>query len=171
MKIMIKKERFSLIELDDHYLYDYFIEFNDSITQYQYLDPFDNEQSVKDYFDMSRYEQSLNYCLHYLIVDDKEFIGSLIVHNLQDDYPEIGIWIKSSRQKEGIGKEVINSLFDYLFNFYHKTEFVFSIDIRNTGSLSLLKYFDYQFAYHDQLINETGKILEADVFLVKKKNL
>lgn len=163
---MLKTNRYKLIELDDCYINDYFIEFNESITKYQYLEPFLSIEDVKLYFDSSRYEQSLHYCLHYLIIDDHEFIGSVIVQNLLDDYPEIGIWIKSSKHKQGIGKEVLTCLFEYLNKHYKKEGYLFSIDYRNKASLALIQSFKHEFAYHDSLINESFKKLEADVYVV-----
>ncbi len=167
---MIKTERFILIQLDDDYIEDYYNEFNSSVTKYQYLDPFENIDEVKKYFDSSRFDQSINNSLHYLIIShDKEFIGSIQIIGLNEDYPEIGLWIKTSKQNQGIGQEILNNVFTYLSEYYPKELYLFSIDKRNIASLSLIKKYKHEFAYNDSMINESGKELDCVVYAVNIK--
>ena len=85
MKNTIKLEPFSMVNLED-----YFKEFNTEIAKYQWPDPFesvdDARNLLQDFIDEMNNGEMLFYSIKS---EDGRFIGSVEVHGLSEECPDI----------------------------------------------------------------------------------
>lgn len=78
-----------------------------------------------------------------------------------------------SEQNKGYAYEALNAVLDYVRSEYAKTEFYYEADIRNTGSMKLLRKFDKKYEIIEQeferLTTDSGKNLELQGYVLKAK--
>lgn len=171
---MIKSERISIVPFKMKYLNNYFSGFNAEITKYQWPDPFESIEDARsilqDFLNEMDREETLIFSI--LSMND-EFLGSVEIHGLIGDCPELGIWIIESEQNKGYAFEALNSFLDYVQSKYNKAKFYYEADIRNTGSIKLLHKFAKKYEIIEQglerLTTDSGKDLELQGFILKAK--
>ena len=90
----MQSKRLTITAFDMKYLDDYYHNFDKEITQYQYPDPFDSLESARkclqEFIDAAARGEMLFLAL---LDSNATFIGSLEVHGLMEETPELGIWI------------------------------------------------------------------------------
>ena len=171
---MIKSERISIVPFEMKYLNNYFSGFNAEITKFQWPDPFesivDARYILQEFLNEMGREETL---LFSILSKNDEFLGSVEIHGLIGDCPELGIWIIESEQNKGYAFEALNSILDYVRSKYDKTKFYYEADIRNTGSIKLLHKFDKAYEIIEQglerLTTDSGKYLELQGYIIKAK--
>lgn len=83
-----------VIPFDMKYLADYHRNFNEEITKYQWPDPFETEENARAVLQEFLDEMAKEETLIFAVVDDKErFVGSVEMHGLSEDCPELEVWI------------------------------------------------------------------------------
>lgn len=136
---MIKCERINIVPFEMKYLDIYFSGFNSEITKFQWLDPFesleDARSMLQEFLDEMDREETL---LFSILSKNDDFLGSVEIHGLIGDCPELGIWIIESEQNKGYAYEALNAVLTYVRSKFDKIEFYYEADIRNTGSIKLL---------------------------------
>lgn len=169
---MIKTERLNIVPFEMKYLNEYFNGFNAEITKYQYPNPFesieDARATLREFID----EMDRNETLIFSILSKYgEFIGGVEVHGLNEDCPELGVWILKSEQNKGYAYEALNSVLEYVSNKFSKAAFYYEADIRNTGSTKLLFKFKDKYEIIEQgfekLTTDSGKYLELRRYVLK----
>lgn len=171
---MIKSERFNIVPFEMKYLNHYFNGFNAEITKFQWPDPFesieDARATLQEFLNEMDREETL---LFSILSKDGDFLGSVEVHGLTEDYPELGIWIIKSEQNKGYAYEALNVVLDYVRSKYDKTAFYYEADIRNTGSIKLLRKFDEKYEIIEQGLErsttDSGKELELQGHILRRK--
>ena len=171
---MIKSERINIVPFEMKYLDNYFSGFNSEITKFQWPDPFesleDARSMLQEFLDEMDREETL---LFSILSKNDDFLGSVEIHGLSGDCPELGIWIIESEQNKGYAFEALNSILDYVRSKYDKTKFYYEADIRNTGSIKLLHKFDVTYEIIEQglerLTTDSGKYLELQGYIIKAK--
>lgn len=171
---MIKSERFNVAPFEMKYLNHYFNGFNAEITKFQWPDPFesieDARATLQEFLNEMDREETL---LFSILSKDGDFLGSVEVHGLTEDYPELGIWIIKSEQNKGYAYEALNVVLDYVCSKYDKTAFYYEADIRNTGSIKLLRKFDEKYEIIEQglerLTTDFGKELELQGHILRAR--
>ena len=171
---MIKSERISIVPFEMKYVNDYFNGFNAEITKYQWPDPFESIEDAKSILQEFLNEMDREETLLFSILSkNDEFLGSVEIHGLIGDCPELGIWIIESEQNKGYACEALNLVLNYVRSKYDKTEFYYESDIRNTGSVKLLRKFDENYKIIEQgfekLTTDSGKDLELQGYILKAK--
>ena len=103
---MIDTERIHMEPFDMKYLLDYYQGFNYEITKFQWPDPFENvdeaKNMLKDFLNEMEREETL---LFSILSKKDQFVGSVEVHGLTGECPELGVWIIESEQKQGFAYE------------------------------------------------------------------
>lgn len=169
MKNKIKIEPFTM-----EYLQDYYREFTEEIAKYQWPDPFetleDAEHLLKEFLEeMERGETLLLVALS----EEGEFFGSSEVHGLTEDCPELGVWIKKSQWGKGYAYEALKAALDIARTKYGKKVFFYEADVRNVGSMKLLRKFESEYEITEQdvekLTTDSGKKLELQGFIMRVK--
>ena len=154
-----------IIPFDMKYLEDYYNNFNEEITRYQWPDPFETIEDaralLKDFLDEMEKEETLIFA----VVDaDERFVGSVEMHGLSEDCPELGVWIVESEQGKGYAYEALKYILDYAHRKYGKTEFFYEADVRNTGSNKLLSKFADSYVIEtldiEELVTDSSKELK-----------
>lgn len=171
---MIKSERFNIVPFEMKYLNHYFNGFNAEITKFQWPDPFESIEDAKaalqEFLNEMDREETL---LFSILSKNDDFLGSVEVHGLIEDCPELGIWIIESEHNKGYAYEALNAVLDYVRSKYNKTAFYYEADIRNTGSIKLLRKFDEKYEIIEQglegLTTDSGKELELQGYILRTK--
>ena len=171
---MIKSERISIVPFEMKYLNNYFSGFNAEITKFQWPDPFESIEDARYILQEFLNEMGREETLLFSILSmNDEFLGSVEIHGLIGDCPELGIWIIESEQNKGYAFEALNSVLDYVRSKYDKTKFYYEADIRTTGSIKLLHKFDVTYEIIEQrlerLTTDSGKYLELQGYIIKAK--
>lgn len=171
---MLKTERLQIVPLDMDCLEKYYEGFNSEITKYQWPDPFETIEDARGLLQDFINEMKAEESLFYSILDDKDkFIGSVEVHGLSEECPELGIWISECEQKKGYAYEALKAVLDHACMNYHKRTFFYEADIRNEGSTKLLHKLENQFEILKQGLEETttdsGKMLKLQGYVLKAK--
>jgi RimJ/RimL family protein N-acetyltransferase len=160
---------------DMKYLNDYFNEFNEDITKYQWPDPFENLEAAKEMLQEFMDEMEAEETLFYSVLsDDDRFIGSVEMHGLTGDCPELGVWIIESERRKGYAYAALKELLAYAERTYGKKGFYYEADIRNEGSTKLLGRFgaDYDIIKQglDEMVTDSGKELKLQGYVLAVKS-
>ena len=109
--------------------------------------------------------------LFSILSKNDDFIGSVEIHGLTEDCPELGIWIIESQQIKGYAYEALNEVLTYVHSKYDKSEFYYEADIRNTGSIKLLRKFNEKYEIIEQrferLTTDSRKKLELQGYILR----
>ena len=108
MDLELRTERLVIQPFRDSFLAEYYREFTDDITKYQYPDAFPNMEAAKGLVSefVSEMEQG-NMLELVILTRSGEFIGSMEAFGIREKTPEIGLWLKSSAQGKGYGYEAL----------------------------------------------------------------
>lgn len=153
------------IPFDMKYLEDYYNNFNEEITRYQWPDPFESIEDaraiLRDFLDEMNREETL---LFAIVDTGDKFVGSVEMHGLSEDCPELGVWIVESEQGKGYAYEALKYILDYAHRKYGKSEFFYEADVRNTGSNKLLSKFADSYVIEtldiEELVTDSSKGLK-----------
>ncbi|WP_051207699.1 GNAT family N-acetyltransferase [Butyrivibrio sp. AE3006] len=158
---MIETKKLRLVPFSMDHLEAYFTGFDSDITKYQYPEPFDSIEDAKEFLQGFIDEMNNKEMLCMSILDmDENYVGSVEVHGLNEDVPEIGIWIIKDQQRKGYAYEALSAVLDYTCKEYKKNRFFYEADVRNTGSQELLRKFKHEDKGVDKFTTESGKYLE-----------
>ncbi len=171
---MIKSERTNIVPFEMKYLNHYFSGFDAEITKFQWPDPFESIEDARailqEFLNEMEREETL---LFSILSKDDDFLGSVEIHGLAEDCPELGIWIIEPQQNKGYAYEALNAVLGYLRSKYDKREFYYEADIRNTGSIKLLRKFDERYEIIEQglerFTTDSGKDLELQGYILKAR--
>ncbi len=156
------------------YAGEYFREFNEDITKFQWPDPFENEESARELLKTFMDEMLSGETLLYAIVSDGgEFLGSTEVHGLNESCPEIGVWVKKSQWKKSYAYAALKATLDFVREHHGKKEFFYEADVRNAGSMKLLGKFENEYEIIERelekLKTDSGKELELKGFIMRHR--
>lgn len=158
---MIETNRLRIVPFEMDYLEPYFTGFDSDITRYQYPEPFDSIDDAKEFLQGFIDEMNNKEMLFLAILDtENKFVGSVEVHGLGGDAPELGIWITKDQQRKGYAYEALSVVLDYVAREYKRNRFFYEADVRNAGSRELLKKFKHEDGEIDKFTTESGKYLE-----------
>ncbi len=161
-------KRLVIVPFDMKYLDDYYHGFDKEITRYQYPDPFDSLEGARkllqDFIDM----MACGEMLFFAILDSNGiFVGSLEVHGLMEETPELGIWIKKEAQTKGYAYEALACVLTELKQTRPDTWYIYEADIRNEPSMKLVTKLKFQKKEIDEFTTESGKELKLQQFFVQ----
>ena len=171
----MKSERISIVPFEMKYLNDYVGSFDADITQYQWPDPFESIEDARAVLQSFLNEMEREETLLFAILSKQgEFLGSVEIHGLASDCPELGVWIIASAQRKGYAYEALTAVLDDVRSRYGKAEFYYEADVRNTGSIRLLRKLEgtYGMVEHgvEKVVTDTGKYLELQGFTLQAKS-
>lgn len=140
---MIHTERVTIVPFEMKYLLDYYHGFNHEITKFQWPDPFESSDHAKGRLQEFLNEMERGETLLFSVLSKKDvFLGSVEVHGLTKELPELGVWIVESEQNKGYAYEALKEVLDYLGANYGKLSFFYEADTRNIASTKLLHKFE-----------------------------
>ena len=164
---ILQTERLRIVPFDEAYLADYAREFTEEITRYQFPDPFADVSAAKALVDEFCAPMREGEMLELLMLSlEGEFIGSLEVHGLKEEVPELGLWIKVSAQGKGYGYEALRAILAWLRQERQIRTCAYEADIRNTASLRLARKFRHEERGVEHLTTDSGKELQLMTLLI-----
>ena len=171
---MIQSERTIIAPFDMKHLDDYFIGFNADITKFQWPDPFASIEDARSMLQGFLDEMVRGETLLFSILSlSGVFVGSVEVHGLQEDCPELGVWIVGQEQRKGYAYEALNAVLDHVRSVYHKNTFYYEADRRNPGSIKLLRKLEEKYEIIaqglEELMTDTGKELELQGYILRAR--
>lgn len=142
----LKTKRLVIQPFTNAYLEDYYQDFTDEITQYQYPDSFSDIESAHQLVSAFVADMERGEMLELVILtQDGAFLGSLEVFGLREQTPEIGLWLKKSAHAQGYGYEA---------------------DVRNTPSIRLAQKFQHQKGGYEEITTDSGKKLMLQTYRI-----
>ena len=171
---MINCDRINVVPFEMKHLDYYFNGFNTEITKFQWPEPFESIEDARSVLQEFLNEMDSDETLFFSILSkNDDFLGSIEIHGLVGDCPELGIWIIESEQNKGYAYEALNAVLDYVRSKYDKAEFYFEADNRNIGSIKLLRKFAEKYEIiedgFESLTTASGKFLELQGYILKAK--
>ena len=164
---ILQTERLRIVPFDEAYLEDYYREFTEEVTRYQFPDPFADREAARALVGAFCALMREGEMLELLMLSHEgEFIGSLEVHGLKEEIPELGLWIKASAQGKGYGYEALRAILAWLQRERDIHICAYEADVRNTASLRLARKFRCEERGVEVLTTDSGKELQLMTFLI-----
>lgn len=165
MDLELRTERLVIQPFRDSFLSEYYREFTDEITKYQYPDTFPDLEAAKDLVSEFVSEMEKGNMLELVILTPSgEFIGSMEAFGIREENPEVGLWLKSSAQGNGYGYEALKALLTYLSAHGAYQHYVYEVDVRNLPSIRLVEKFDFEKGGCEDIVTESGKELRLQTY-------
>lgn len=165
---MIETERLIIVPFEMKFAEDYYREFDEEITRYQYPDSFktlaDAEEMLASFIETMEQGEML---FGEILAKEGDFAGGVEVHGLNEEYPEVGIWIRKGFQRRGFAYEALAAVAEFVASQYRKDWLVYEADIRNISSIRLVEKFPYTQEGMDEFETGTGKHLSLQRFLIQ----
>ena len=159
---------------DMKYLDEYYTGFNREITKYQWPDPFESREAAEELLQSFLDEMERGETLLFSILSgDDRFLGSVEIHGVDGDCPELGIWVKEPEQNKGYAYRALGEALRYARKHYGNVAFYYEADVRNMGSLRLLDKFadEYEIIPYEpeKVTTDSGKELELRGYELRVK--
>lgn len=171
MNSKLETERIIMKPFNDSYLPDFYIEFTEEITRYQYPDPFKSLEDAREFLDYFVDLMNKGKMLELVITTKEgEYLGSIEAHGLDTEYPEVGLWLKSSAHGKGFGYEALKCMIDYLNSKGLYKGYLYEADKRNLSSIHLVNKFNNTEEGYEEFKTESGKLLFLKQFKIIADN-
>lgn len=168
MELELRTERLVIQPFREDFLEDYYREFTDEITRYQYPDPFPDRKAAKDLVSVFVADMERGDMLELVILTPRgEFLGSMEAFGLKEEAPEVGLWLKRDAQGKGYGHEALKALLDYLNGTGHYKHYIYEADVRNLPSIRLAEKFPFEKGGCEDVVTETGKKLRLQTYWIR----
>lgn len=163
----LKTERLVIQPFTHAYLEDYYQEFTDEITKYQYPDSFPDVETANQLVSGFVADMNRGEMLELVILTrDGVFLGSLEVFGLREETPEIGLWLKKSAHGQGYGYEALKAVIDSLNATKRYLYYLYEADVRNTPSIRLAQKFQCKKDGLEEITTESGKKLMLQTYRI-----
>lgn len=165
MEFVKETERLLIRPFDLSYLEEYAREFTAEITKYQYPDPFPDMETANQVMSGFVEEMEEGKMLELVVLSrDGEFLGCIDVFGIQEDTPEVGIWLKQSAHGAGYGYEALRAVADELNRTGRYQYYIYEVDARNVPSIHLIEKFPFEKAGYEEITTESGKELRLQAY-------
>ena len=145
MWFMLETERLIIQPYSNSFLEEYYKEFTDEITKYQYPDSFSNINTANEIVSGFVKDMEQGNMLELVILTQEgEFIGSMEAFGIKEKTPEIGLWLKRSAHGKGYGYEALKGLLDHLNATGKYQYYIYEVDVRNVASIRLVEKFHFE---------------------------
>jgi RimJ/RimL family protein N-acetyltransferase len=136
LEFHLETERLLLVPITMDYAEEIFDEFTDEITQFMYPQTPRRIQETESFIRESLIELERETSLQLVILEKetKEFFGCAGLHNLDSRFPELGIWLKLSAHRQGLGMETIVALKKWADEHVDYDYLQYPVDVRNYPS-------------------------------------
>lgn len=134
--VIIETERLILKPIELSYSEIIYKEFTDEITQYMFPKPAESIEGVEDFINNSLEGIFDGSNLQLIIVRRyiEEFVGCIGLHNIGDNDPELGIWLKKEAHGNGYGMEAMSQLIKWAKERVGFDYLRYPVDRRNSAS-------------------------------------
>ncbi|MBE6023108.1 MAG: GNAT family N-acetyltransferase [Cellulosilyticum sp.] len=164
----IKTNRLRIVPVTETEAENYFREFTDEIARYQYPEPFSDLEATKKFIgDFTWAKKEGLHLVCSLFNEENQFIGSIEVYKLGQEWPELGIWICKAYQRQGYAYEAINGVIQFFKVHDVATKgFIYEADRRNPSSLKLVQKLQGVEVGYQEVPSDAGEILELKKYII-----
>lgn len=167
MEFARNTERLAICPFSRSFLEDYYREFTEEITKYQYPDSFPHMEAADQVMSEFVRDMEQGEMLELAIfTKGGEFLGGMEAFGLKGETPEIGLWLKSSAHGAGYGYEALKALLDGLNQTGKYQYYIYEADVRNTPSIHLIEKFHAEKGECEEITTESGKKLTLQTYHV-----
>lgn len=168
-KFRLRTDRLVIQPFSNSYLEDYYKEFTDEITKYQYPDRFPDMEAANQVVSGFVADMEQGDMLELVILaQDGEFLGSLEVFGLKEKTPEIGLWLKKNAHGAGYGYEALKAVIEYLNETKNYPYYIYEVDVRNMPSIRLAEKFQCEKGGCEEITTESEKKLKLQTYRIFK---
>ena len=165
MNLILKTERLIIQPFSRPFLEEYYKEFTDDITKYQYPDSFpDIEAADKLVSEFVRDMERGEMLELAILTKAGQFLGSMEAFGLKEETPEVGLWLKGSAHGAGYGYEALSGLLNYLNGTKKYKYYIYEADVRNAPSIRLVEKFHVEKKGCETITTESGKKLMLQTY-------
>lgn len=167
INLEIRTKRLIIKPYQPIYLEDYYREFTEEITKYQYPDSFPDLETAEQVLSGFAREMEAGNMLELAILSQEgEFLGGAEVFGMREDAPELGLWLKSAAQGSGYGYEALGAVLDYLNSLGRYRYYLYEADVRNAPSCRLAEKFRFEAGESQEIATESGKKLTLRAYRI-----
>ncbi len=166
----IETKRLNIVPFREEFLKNYYKEFTENIVRFQYPDAFKSIEDARNLVSRFVEDMKKGEMLELVILSkDNEFLGSFEVFGLNEEVPELGLWIKEREHGKGYGHEAMVAIVDYLNSTGKYTSYLYEVDKRNIESINLIKKFNGIEEGCIEITTESGKQLYLKQFSINSE--
>jgi [ribosomal protein S5]-alanine N-acetyltransferase len=169
MSVVLVSARLRMMTMNHDYAEDVYREYTENIARYMYLTPGnrqDNTDRVAQYID----ENTAGTHLHLAILDSDGFIGYCAIYGNDSLTPRLSLWISESHRGLGYGKEIVDSLIDYITARSEYEYIVYPVDINNTTSIKIITQFHPVIGATYDLVTKNNTTLHIVEYRIQNPN-
>lgn len=167
MELDLRTERLVIQPFRDEFLEDYYREFTDEITRYQYPDAFPDLDAARSLVHEFVADMERGDMLELVILTPNgEFLGSMEAFGLREETPEVGLWLKSSAHGKGYGYEALKALLDHLSAKGTYRYYIYEVDVRNLPSIRRVEKFAFEKGGCEDVVTESEKELRLQTYRI-----
>lgn len=128
--------RLRLNPIDMTYAEEVFVNFTPQVCAFMFPRPAQDISDTHAFIEksMNLYDLGKEIVFAATIKDTNEFIGCMGIHQIDTDYPELGVWTKVSSHGNGYGLEGMNAIIEYAKKNYSFKALRYPVDRRNFAS-------------------------------------
>lgn len=144
-----ESERLSFVPISLEYLTDYQSNLTPKVAEFLSFDAMDNAAIWAEFIKRSEIEYKRGACIVLVVLDkqDKSFLGSCGIHDINVENVELGLWLKESSQGKGYGSEILQKLMDIVKEFIPTKGIIYNLEQDNVSSIKLCEKFGFKHKY------------------------
>ena len=141
-KLTLETDRLKLMPPDLKYTEDIFNEFNEQITTYTDYPPNESLEATRDVILKFQKARADGEELFFVITDREtgEFLGCCGFHDMKEEQPELGIWIKVEAQGNKYGREALEAVKKWADENHEYDYIKYPVVEENWGSRKIAEY-------------------------------
>ncbi len=145
-----------------------FIHFTPAVTRYMYPHPAKDISETEAFINGALKKVAEGRELQVTILDRKtgEFYGCAGLHGLQDEMPELGIWVKEEAHGEGYGMEAIYGLYRWAKENTSARELLYPVDRDNYRSKRIPVSLGGRCAGCETQTTADGRVLNIENYVI-----
>lgn len=160
----LQTQRLRICAFDKRYLEDYALYLTEEITRYQYPDPFASLEDAEALLDGFLADMARGKMLELAVLSlAGTFLGAAEVFGLQEEKPELGLWLRADAHGQGLGAEVMRAVLGWLKQQGYAA-CIYEVDRRNAASIALVKKFGGRPVGFNEVKTPSGKQLLLETY-------
>lgn len=170
LNISLETKRLKLIPIDLKFSEVIFNNFTEEVTMYMYPKPPSDINDTISFImsSIEGFKTGKNLQLGIVNKRRNEFIGCVGLHNINEDKPEIGIWIKKNSHGCGYGIEAVNRIIEWARTNLEFDYLKYPVDRNNERSRRIPERNNGVVISEYKAINEAGNTLNIIEYAIPR---
>lgn len=157
-EVVIETKRLKLVPINENHIAKVYQHFTISVSRYMYPQPTGHVEDAENFVRTSMEGLKEGTNLQLVIIDKvtNKFIGCIGLHNIGSTDPELGVWVRNSRQSYGYGLEAIRGLISWARENVEYEYMRYPVDRHNRSSRRIPLSVGGKFVKSYKKLNMTG---------------